>query len=95
MTTPPKLARSELMFAIALLIHLTVLAKSPSADSGQPQEGNKERMEKTESGLRYFDLQDGTGERPDAKQICIVHYTGWLWENGAKGKMFDSSEATE
>jgi peptidylprolyl isomerase len=20
-----------------------------------------------------------------------MHYTGWLWENGAKGKKFDSS----
>ena len=22
---------------------------------------------------------------------CAVHYTGWLWENGKKGKKFDSS----
>ncbi len=23
--------------------------------------------------------------------MCTVHYTGWLYENGAKGKKFDSS----
>jgi peptidylprolyl isomerase len=25
------------------------------------------------------------------KDICVMHYTGWLYQNGAKGKKFDSS----
>jgi len=25
------------------------------------------------------------------RQICVMHYTGWLYENGVKGKKFDSS----
>ena len=29
--------------------------------------------------------------RPEAGQTCVMDYTGWLWENGAKGKKFDSS----
>ncbi len=29
--------------------------------------------------------------QPKNGQICLVHYTGWLWENNAKGKEFDSS----
>jgi len=24
-------------------------------------------------------------------QTCVMHYTGWLYVNGAKGKKFDSS----
>jgi len=24
-------------------------------------------------------------------QTCVMHYTGWLWVNGAKGAKFDSS----
>ena len=24
-------------------------------------------------------------------QICVMHYTGWLYEGGKKGKKFDSS----
>jgi len=48
-------------------------------------------MEKTASGLEYEDTVVGTGATPKAGQTCSMHYTGWLWENGAKGKKFDSS----
>lgn len=48
-------------------------------------------MEKTASGLQYEDTQAGTGASPQRGQTCVMHYTGWLWENGAKGKKFDSS----
>jgi len=48
-------------------------------------------MEKTASGLQYEDTQVGTGASPAKGQTCVMHYTGWLWENGAKGKKFDSS----
>ena len=48
-------------------------------------------MEKTASGLQYEDTQVGTGASPKSGQTCVMHYTGWLWENGAKGKKFDSS----
>ena len=50
-------------------------------------------MEKTASGLQYEDTQVGTGASPQRGQTCVMHYTGWLWENGAKGKKFDSSVA--
>lgn len=45
----------------------------------------------TPSGLGYEDTLVGQGLTPVAKQTCVMHYTGWLWENGAKGKKFDSS----
>lgn len=48
-------------------------------------------MEKTPSGLQYQDTVAGTGAAPQPRQTCEMHYTGWLWENGAKGKKFDSS----
>ncbi len=61
-------------------------------DKGSAAAGKKEpKMVKTESGLQYQDTKTGTGETPKQGQSCIVHYTGWLWENGAKGKQFDSS----
>lgn len=49
------------------------------------------RMETTASGLNYRDDVVGTGPQPNAGQTCVVHYTGWLWRNGRKGKKFDSS----
>jgi peptidylprolyl isomerase len=48
-------------------------------------------MTKTESGLEYRDVQEGTGATPEEGQTCFVHYTGWLWVDGKKGKKFDSS----
>ena len=33
----------------------------------------------------------GTGNEAVAGRRVTVHYTGWLYENGAKGKKFDSS----
>jgi peptidylprolyl isomerase len=49
------------------------------------------KTQTTPSGLQIADTQPGTGAAPKPGQICVVHYTGWLYENGAKGKKFDSS----
>jgi peptidylprolyl isomerase len=43
------------------------------------------------SGLKYKDEVVGTGPEPKAGQSVSVHYTGWLDQNGQKGKKFDSS----
>ena len=48
-------------------------------------------MTTTPSGLQYEDTQAGTGASPARGQTCVMHYTGWLWVNGAKGAKFDSS----
>jgi peptidylprolyl isomerase len=48
-------------------------------------------MTTTTSGLSYEDTQPGTGESPAKGQTCVMHYTGWLWVDGAKGAKFDSS----
>ena len=45
----------------------------------------------TASGLQYIDTQVGTGASPRTGQTCVMHYTGWLYQNGVKGKKFDSS----
>jgi peptidylprolyl isomerase len=41
----------------------------------------------TPSGLKYIELEEGTGATPERGQTVVVHYTGTL-ENGNK---FDSS----
>ncbi len=48
-------------------------------------------MTSTKSGLKYQDLKTGMGTIAKAGQKVSVHYTGWLNENGKKGKKFDSS----
>lgn len=41
----------------------------------------------TASGLKYYDLVEGTGVTPLSEQTVVVHYTGWLED----GTVFDSS----
>ncbi len=45
----------------------------------------------TQSGLTITDTTVGTGATPEKGQTCVMHYTGWLYENGVKGQKFDSS----
>jgi peptidylprolyl isomerase len=45
----------------------------------------------TASGLQIIDTKLGAGASPRPGQTAIVHYTGWLYANGAKGQKFDSS----
>ena len=48
-------------------------------------------MTKSATGLQYEDTTPGTGAEAKAGHTCVMHYTGWLWVNGAKGSKFDSS----
>ena len=42
-------------------------------------------------GLKIIDVKVGTGASPKTGQTCVMHYTGWLYNNGTKGSKFDSS----
>lgn len=46
----------------------------------------------TASGLIYDDKVAGTGAEAKAGQSVEVHYTGWLFYGGERGKKFDSSK---
>ena len=43
------------------------------------------------SGLKYVDLKFGTGATAVKGSKVQVHYTGWFYEKGKRGKKFDSS----
>ncbi len=49
------------------------------------------KMTELPSGLKYTDTVVGTGATAASGQKVTVHYTGWLDQNGTKGKKFDSS----
>jgi FKBP-type peptidyl-prolyl cis-trans isomerase FkpA len=48
-------------------------------------------MNTTPSGLQYEDELVGGGAEAQSGQDVQVHYTGWLFNNGAQGAKFDSS----
>jgi FKBP-type peptidyl-prolyl cis-trans isomerase len=45
----------------------------------------------TASGLRYTDTTAGGGKAATSGRDVEVHYTGWIYLDGLKGKQFDSS----
>ena len=52
-------------------------------------------MQTTASGLQFIDTTVGTGTEAAAGAHVQVHYTGWLYNEGAadnKGAKFDSSK---
>ena len=71
--------------AAAILAAAAGLALAPTAVRAEPE------TTLTASGLKYIDTKPGTGASPKIGQNVTVHYTGWLYVNGAKGKKFDSS----
>lgn len=81
--------RASALAALAL-----VTALSGAVAAGTPAPATAETAGKTittPSGLQITDSKIGTGATPQPGQTAVVHYTGWLYENGAKGKKFDSS----
>lgn len=51
------------------------------------ENGKKEGVVTTESGLQYLVLQEGTGKKPTEYDTVVVHYAGTL----LSGTEFDSS----
>ena len=46
---------------------------------------------KSPTGLEYVDVKVGDGAAATPGALAVVHYTGWLNNNGVKGTKFDSS----
>lgn len=74
------------------VIETTTIHGSP-APAVKTKQGDPKKMTDTDkvittpSGLKYIDIQEGTGPSPVAGKTVIVHYTGTLED----GKKFDSS----
>src|SRR5713226_7839260 len=75
----------HLSAAAAALVLVTLTAPSLAAD------GAPGKMSELPSGLKYTDTNVGTGAEAAKGHKVSVHYTGWLYNNGAKGAKFDSS----
>ena len=46
----------------------------------------------TASGLQYEDSVIGVGAEAKRGRTVVVHYTGWLYNDGVQGRKFDSSK---
>ncbi len=77
--------RTTLTAALAVVLVLAVALTGCSK-----QEEGKAPVEIT-PGLSYVDSVIGDGAEVQADDFVMVHYTGWLSVEGAKGEQFDSS----
>jgi peptidylprolyl isomerase len=68
--------------ALAILAVSAPVGRSDAADN---------QVTEMPDGLKYTDTKIGDGATAKAGNKVSVNYTGWLYENGAKGKKFDSS----
>lgn len=80
--------RFQLRNSSIVLTMASVLLFAASSDALAQTVG---KIMTTPSGLQIVDSAIGTGASPKSGQICVMHYTGWLYEGGKKGKKFDSS----
>ena len=77
-------SRAGVVAMLVVIVAAAGIAASAAPARAQP-------VTTTASGLGIVDTKVGTGPSPKPGQTVIVHYTGWLYENGKKGKKFDSS----
>lgn len=68
--------------ALAIIAAVTPAGRSDAADN---------QVTEMPDGLKYTDTKTGDGATAHSGNKVSVHYTGWLSNNGAKGKKFDSS----
>lgn len=79
---------------LAIALCASAVSVAPSKAYGdkkmdtQSQAGEKTTL----SGLKYRDTKVGTGAKAESGKAVVVHYTGWLNDNGQHGKKFDSSK---
>jgi peptidylprolyl isomerase len=77
--------------ALLLAGAAVLLLAAPAIAADEKEQKMEYQWKMTPTGLKYQDLKEGDGATPKNGQTCVMHYTGWLWESGAKGKKFDSS----
>lgn len=85
----PMNRRVALMAAASAVAGVVLGSRAVTAQTSSAQPTGKTMT--TPSGLQIIDTKEGTGATPTRGQTCVMHYTGWLYENGQKGKKFDSS----
>jgi FKBP-type peptidyl-prolyl cis-trans isomerase FkpA len=90
--TPSRTSPRPLSGPLVLLCAL--LAGCPAGGGGAPYDPSSRQGNSMASELAITELKPGTGAEVAAGQTAVVHYTGWLFADGApdnKGRKFDSS----
>lgn len=69
------------------------ISRSPMKQTSQTPTNDTNNITRTPSGLGYtvINAPQDNAQQPQAGQTVVVHYTGWLDDEGNPGAQFDSS----
>ena len=84
------IARTLAALAFTSMLTADMTVSIAAEETGKPMTSTT-ATSTTASGLQITDTTVGTGASPKTGQTCVMHYTGWLYKDGAKGSKFDSS----
>jgi len=65
--------------------------KTTEKTTSYPGEKTTNKVVKSETGLEYIDIKEGTGAMPKKGEIVVVHYIGYFLD----GKVFDKSDKND
>jgi peptidylprolyl isomerase len=68
--------------SLSLLIFVFISTAASPANAG---------IIEKESGLKYEDIEIGTGDIAEVGNIAVIHFSGWVDDNGKKGTQFFNS----
>jgi peptidylprolyl isomerase len=80
--------------ATFLIVSLALLG-SCSGGNHYPGIATDKGVTTSASGLRYIDIQEGTGVSPGRGDIAVVHYTGFLMDSTKFDSSVDRNEPLE
>jgi FKBP-type peptidyl-prolyl cis-trans isomerase len=76
-----------LVVVVGLSVGVVALSSGTADDAKNKDKDKDTKVVTTDSGLKYQDLKEGTGDKAKKGDTVAVHYTGWLKD----GTKFDSS----
>jgi peptidylprolyl isomerase len=79
------------VISIAFFIHCRNTKLTKNNNQSMRSGTNTMNRSKNPSGLEYEIIKKASGNSPQKGNTVVVHYTGWLDENGNPGQKFDSS----
>jgi len=83
------------LFAIGMMVFLGACATKEAQFTEPKDEAETQGEAPLSHPLGIKDLKEGTGDGAKTGDTVLVHYTGWLYENGARTKQFDTSRAPD
>ena len=78
-----------------LLLAVLVLLAACSTEKPYPGIQTGKGTTSTSSGLRYIDIEEGSGATPQPGDIVVVHYTGFLMDSTKFDSSVDRDEPLE